>query len=872
MGTSSVKETLINNTVKHGESILKEKPQLENLILKEELSSRNKIGKKEEKTESDEKKFDLNIIIYSDTIIYKGLNNSIKNDSSEYINWKIEEFKGFSPNNSSKIINICKNHFKEKKFKDVVIIPIKSIFDFKKLLEEKGKDIFEKFNDLNEEEQPFILIIDEEKNDFIKKQELVRFNFSKKKDINTYTEFLNILNRRIISYKRAGKDFNLRAKFVIFEYDKINIFMNYLIKKKKNKDDFSVLINDKIFYQNLYDIENIDIQSNKNFKTKLEEDIKINNILKVKLILYNVKLNEHYDYFEQFGINDIEILSYNFKNEVLNNILNNSKYEYIDKRNFKVIRTKQSPKNYLLKFTGYYNQLGDILFYDQVMFYSAKINIAIGGYIGSGKSTLINTIFGDKRCLEGKGSSITNYISQFSLKNYPINFFDFPGFRAKRNGKKNTTLFIEEIKGEISNLKKMKEDIHCFLFCIKYDERIFDENDEDMMEVFDAIVQLKIRTFFIITGSEREEKREFKDFKNIIINNLEEVNKKYPKDLINKIFGADLNKAIIPILARDKRFHGFTAKAFGLDNLFHILYDYFFEKKIDYQKEIYFDEEKLKIFINNNELLKIFESKQKLSNDLRNKIKIELEKFLMNLFLKAPKYLYNFSKDSIFEIINELLDHFFYIFNCYLAQKSSVEKFQFVNMFVYQELKLKCEEEFNHFENNVIKPEDVEQFKNYIPWYAKIIFPVLSPFYYLLGTPIFKLFSGKITDYFMEEIAKFNLDECIFEIYFEGLTIQLNKGIDGLNEIRKYFERYYDLKKLENEICQILSDEFKEITNKNLKELGKILDKLVKNEIKVLEQYNKIVYENENYFPVNDNGEFKTKKNIIENFIKNYVK
>ena len=85
MGTSSVKETLINNTVKHGESILKEKPQLENLILKEELSSRNKIGKKEEETESDQKKFDLNIIIYSDTIIYKGLNNSIKNDTKMLI-------------------------------------------------------------------------------------------------------------------------------------------------------------------------------------------------------------------------------------------------------------------------------------------------------------------------------------------------------------------------------------------------------------------------------------------------------------------------------------------------------------------------------------------------------------------------------------------------------------------------------------------------------------------------------------------------------------------------------------------------------------------------------------------------------------------
>jgi hypothetical protein len=35
---------------------------------------------------------------------------------------------------------------------------------------------------------------------------------------------------------------------------------------------------------------------------------------------------------------------------------------------------------------------------------------------------------------------MTNYISQFALKEYAINFYDFPGFRAKINGKENTSL------------------------------------------------------------------------------------------------------------------------------------------------------------------------------------------------------------------------------------------------------------------------------------------------------------------------------------------------------------------------------------------------------------------------------------------------
>ena len=139
---------------------------------------------------------------------------------------------------------------------------------------------------------------------------------------------------------------------------------------------------------------------------------------------------------------------------------------------------------------------------------------------GCGKSTLINTILGEKKCLEGQGNLITNYISKYSLKEYPINLYDFPGFKARQNGRDNTNLLIEEIKKHNCELNKVDEIIHCILFCIKFHERIFDENDKDMAEIFDTIAQLKIRTFFIITGSEKEGSRQFRNFKNIIIHKI----------------------------------------------------------------------------------------------------------------------------------------------------------------------------------------------------------------------------------------------------------------------------------------------------------------------------------------------------------------
>ena len=857
MGLSNGKEKIIDNVVNQGKKILNDKPNLKNNILQKEIIKReNQMKNRENKL-----KFELNIFIYSNSPIDKGLKKSIENYNSDIYKWNIEEKVGFSDANSKYIFDKCKDNFKEKNFKDVIVIPIKSVENFKMTLKEKGKDILDKMNDLNEEEQPFILIIDENENDFIKYEDPITFD-EPEKNINTYTTFLDNFIFKTINYKKKEKDIFLKINFEINDENKLNLFVNYIMKKRNDHNDFEIFINDKLFYQRLY-IEHHDFT----FEKRIKEEFDRHNNIQVRLLLYNINLNEYYDYFEQLGIYKIEILFYSFKKELLNNILNNKKYDYIDKRNFKVIKSKHSPKNYLLKYTGYYNQLGEILFFDQVMFYSAKINIAVGGYIGSGKSTLINTIFEDKICMEGKGSSITNFVYQLSLKEYPITFFDFPGFRAQRNGKKNTSLFVEEIKSKLSDLKKLDEVIHCFLFCIKYEGRIFDEKDEDIQEVFDAISELRIRTFFIITGSEEEHTREFRDFKKILLNNLEKVKKKYAQDIIKKIFGEDPSNSIIPILSRDKIYHGNKVKAFGLDNLFKKLYEYFEDKIINYQKELYYNEETLKIFIKDNELLKIFESKQKLSNDLRDKIKNEFEKFLYNFLLKAPKYIYSFSEESLYEIVNEVIQHFFYIFNCYLNQKNDIEKYQFVNSFFYKELKLKALEEFNHLEKELNIKRVAENIKNKIPFWAKLLFPVLSPFYYIIGTPIFKIFSENITDYFLNEIIKFKMDDVIFNSYFEGLAYQLNRGIISLKLISKHFEDNYDLKKFEEEILKICNDDNIEINYKSKEELRKILNKLKINKVDVLKEFNNIIYENENNLSSICNRDAKIKK--LEEFIKN---
>ena len=183
---------------------------------------------------------------------------------------------------------------------------------------------------------------------------------------------------------------------------------------------------------NIFGEENVELEK----FLKIFDDESVD-IFIISLVTYNqtTKFREELKTFESFKRISLKFIICKFKKEKLNNILNKKEYNSLDQRNFNVIRGKKSPKFQLIKYTGYFNQFGDILFCEQASYYPAKLNIAVGGFVGSGKSTLINTIFGEKRCLESQGSSVTNYISEYTLKDYPLNFIDFPvNFMTKCQG------------------------------------------------------------------------------------------------------------------------------------------------------------------------------------------------------------------------------------------------------------------------------------------------------------------------------------------------------------------------------------------------------------------------------------------------------
>ena len=137
----------------------------------EKIKIENEI-KKMEKERKGKIKYELSIYIYSNHEIEKNFTDFLSSNNEIY-DWKIKSVKSnFSNKNSNELIKNFKEDYENNDFKNVIIIPINSILDFKKDIEIDEQNILNHFNNaLIIEEQPFFLFIDDDENDFIKTED-----------------------------------------------------------------------------------------------------------------------------------------------------------------------------------------------------------------------------------------------------------------------------------------------------------------------------------------------------------------------------------------------------------------------------------------------------------------------------------------------------------------------------------------------------------------------------------------------------------------------------------------------------------------------------------------------------------------------------
>lgn len=221
----------------------------------------------------------------------------------------------------------------------------------------------------------------------------------------------------------------------------------------------------------------------------------------------------------------------------------------------------------LIAICSYYNQLGDQYIFskdNKEKVFTQRINIIIFGKPGCGKSTFINTLLGEKRSLiKSGGTSVTNKILQYHHSEYPLSFYDTPGFENENNIK-NVIQAINDLNTQFKNRIKQ---IHLFLYLINSTRTLLDNDISFLRQLKkwkERNNQTNIPLLFIMTKSQKKDS----SFKSTLINDLKTI--QFSVDY-KDIFQIELSNS-----------------PFGMKELMKWLYDYYSEYKInDAVKEEY---------------------------------------------------------------------------------------------------------------------------------------------------------------------------------------------------------------------------------------------------------------------------------------------
>ena len=558
-------------------------------------------------------KVNLTIRVYSNASCPEMFKNYL--DRIKMEDWTISYLdNGFSKENTEKLIDEYKKKSQNKKdYDEVLVILIDSYDSFVEILKEENKNILKDFNEnLFPEEQPFFLFINKCFNDF----EYEQYKNSKLFNIkNINCENLTKSTIEFISEKK--EEYNISICYDI-EFEEDDLIISLIEMKNQRQDNFNIVFgNDMIFYCGELSEKG---ESNQNY---IYDIFKNQKHLIIENLDSNFKLEDDYELLTKISNAGNVEFYFKYSRPKLKKSFEDylASFDLLDRRNFHVQNYYINPYRKFQKFCGYYHEYGDALIKDKFVKYPSKINIGVCGRAGAGKSTLLNVILGEKRCLEGQGTSVSNFIVSYSHPNYPINLIDFPGF-----GDKNHAVnLIKKIKEKNTHLNKIKEQFHVIIYCIKFGERTFLDKEEDVIR---ELMELKVKIIFVFTKGEKQESSSFKRFKNNFLKDL--------SNLLQKI-NIDINKNdidIVSIYSMKEESHENIIEPFGLDILFEKIYNYLKEKKIeDWVFEVIDstdDEKKLDELINMTELMKINKSRKEIINSIRNRATVIVSFFCQN--------------------------------------------------------------------------------------------------------------------------------------------------------------------------------------------------------------------------------------------------
>lgn len=141
-----------------------------------------------------------------------------------------------------------------------------------------------------------------------------------------------------------------------------------------------------------------------------------------------------------------------------------------------------------------------------------KLNVLILGKTGAGKSTLINTVFGEKVAKTGSGSPITANLNKYEKDGLCI--YDSKGLEIKDDkGIDNLKQFIEDQKA-----KEPSDQIHLVWFCICEANRRIEPQEKELIKFLKSE---KFCTILVITKAQQDKDENGCSFKDIVKKELE---------------------------------------------------------------------------------------------------------------------------------------------------------------------------------------------------------------------------------------------------------------------------------------------------------------------------------------------------------------
>lgn len=183
-----------------------------------------------------------------------------------------------------------------------------------------------------------------------------------------------------------------------------------------------------------------------------------------------------------------------------------------------------------------------------------KLNIMLLGKTGVGKSTLINSIFGDSLVRTGIGKPVTSDIVRVEKKDFPLALYDTPGLELKGDNafvslsdqviNVITECFTDDIEGN---------EIHCILYCVNTASHRFEPSEGAFLKrIADKIKGYNVPVIIVLTQA--FSRKDAEELKRVIEQENLPVS------------------AIIPVLAQDYPISDELSKrAYGIDDLAEIM-------------------------------------------------------------------------------------------------------------------------------------------------------------------------------------------------------------------------------------------------------------------------------------------------------------